>query len=74
MTARYLAPGAGLLLSLMMAWPSSGDAKPELLDRIVAVIDEEVVLWSELTLRTQMDLEQQQRNPGYMTELQLQSE
>lgn len=74
LTARYLAPGAGLLLSLMMAWPSSGDAKPELLDRIVAVIDEEVVLWSELTLRTQMDLEQQQRNPGYMTELQLQSE
>ncbi len=78
LTKNYLAPRAGsllaLMLTLMLALPGPGDAKPELLDRIVAVIDEEVILWSELTLRTQMDLQQQERNPAYMTQTQLQGE
>ncbi|MED5415442.1 MAG: SurA N-terminal domain-containing protein, partial [Candidatus Latescibacterota bacterium] len=69
-----LAIGAGLFWALLLVAPKPGHGKPELLDRIVAVVDEEVILWSELTLRTQMDLQQQQRNPAYMNPTQLQGE
>ena len=69
-----LAIGAGLFWALLLVAPTPGHGKPELLDRIVAVVDEEVILWSELTLRTQMDLQQQQRNPAYMNPTQLQGE
>ena len=47
------------------------DAEPELLDRIVAVVDDQVVLWSELNLRTQLDLQAQGRNPMFLGEPEL---
>jgi peptidyl-prolyl cis-trans isomerase SurA len=50
------------------------DAEPELLDRIVAVVDDQVVLWSELNLRTQLDLQAQGRNPMYLAESELMEE
>ena len=31
---------------------------PELLDRIVAVVDDEVILWSELNMRVLMEMQQ----------------
>ena len=34
-------------------------AAPELLDRIVAVVDDQVILWSELNLRLSLELQQQ---------------
>ena len=33
-------------------------ASPELLDRIIAVVDDEAILWSDLNYRLQMDIEQ----------------
>ena len=50
------------------------DAEPELLDRIVAVVDDQVVLWSELNLRTQLDLQAQGRNPMFLAESELMEE
>ncbi len=35
------------------------EAVPELLDRIVAVVDDQVILWSELNLRLSLELQQQ---------------
>ena len=49
---------AALLCSVAVA-PRGAGAAPELLDRIVAVIDDEVVLWSELNLRLSLELQQQ---------------
>lgn len=46
-------------------------AAPELLDRIVAIVDDQVVLWSELNLRTQLDLQSQGRNPMFLSEAEL---
>ena len=54
-------------LSFMpLAVASVGAATPELLDRIVAVIDEEIILWSELNLRVSMEL-QQEGHAAYIT-------
>ena len=39
--------------------PRPADAYPELLDRIVAVVDDQVILWSELNLRLSLELQQQ---------------
>ena len=33
------------------------EASPELLDRIVAVVDDQVILWSELNYRLRFELE-----------------
>jgi peptidyl-prolyl cis-trans isomerase SurA len=74
LTLKKLAAVAGIAFALFLTIPAACDAKPELLDRIVAVVDDEVILWSELTLRTQMDLQQQQRNPAYLNQIQLQGE
>lgn len=54
-----------LMLSYL-AWPTASAAQPQLLDRIVAVIDEEVILWSELSLRVRLELQQEGRGL-YMT-------
>ncbi|MFH1571552.1 MAG: peptidylprolyl isomerase [Gemmatimonadota bacterium] len=44
------------------AQPGPGQqSPPQLLDRIVAVVDDGVILWSELSLRVRMELEQQGR-------------
>ncbi|MDA0336083.1 MAG: peptidylprolyl isomerase [bacterium] len=56
------------LLALVGLLATRLDAEPELLDRIAAVIDDEVVLWSELNLRTQLDLQEQGRNPMFLAE------
>ena len=45
-------------------WPA--ETEPQLLDRIVAVIDEEVILWSELSLRVRLELQQEGRG-AYLT-------
>lgn len=62
MTIRRVLVSAAVLLCVGRA-----DAAPELLDRIVAVVDDQVVLWSELNLRTQLDLQSQGTNPAYMS-------
>ena len=54
------------LLAGCALFPSRGPAEPELLDRIVAVVDDQVVLWSELELRTLLQLQQQGRNPAFL--------
>jgi len=41
--------------------PALATAQPQLLDRIVAVVDEEVILWSELSLRVRLELQQEGR-------------
>ena len=51
---------AGLILAAA-AWPGTAQAQPQLLDRIVAVIDDEVILWSELSLRVRLELQQEGR-------------
>lgn len=61
-----------LLLLCAAALPAS--AAPELLDRIVAVVDDQIVLWSELNLRTQLTLQEQGRNPMYLTDAELAAE
>jgi len=53
-----------LLAGATGAWPA--EAEPQLLDRIVAVIDEEVILWSELSLRVRMELQHEGRG-AYLT-------
>lgn len=50
------------------------DAVPELLDRIVAVVDDQIVLLSELNLRLQMELQAQGRNPMFLSESEAASE
>lgn len=56
---------AGLALACMtlsgLARPAAAAAQPQLLDRIVAVVDDEVILWSELSLRVRMELQQEGR-------------
>ncbi len=65
-------PVSGRLRGLLglLAWgallPSPAPAEPELLERIVAVVDDQVVLWSELELRTLLELQQQGRNPAFL--------
>jgi peptidyl-prolyl cis-trans isomerase SurA len=61
-----------LLLCCLVA--VRAEAVPELLDRIVAVVDDQVVLWSELSLRTQMELQSQRRNPMFLTESEVSTE
>jgi peptidyl-prolyl cis-trans isomerase SurA len=52
----------------------AAEAQPELLDRIVAVVDDQVVLWSELEVRTHLGLQQQGRNPLFLPEQELAGE
>ena len=47
------------LLVLPLGNPGPAEAVPELLDRIVAVVDDQVILWSELNLRLSLELQQQ---------------
>jgi len=46
-----------ILLLLPLAAPASVEARSQLIDRIVAVVDQEVVLWSELNMRLQVFLQ-----------------
>lgn len=70
MRRHHLAP---ILVALCLLAGRAG-AKPELLDRIVGVVDDQVVLWSELNLRTQLDLQAQGRNPMFLPETELVAE
>lgn len=70
--ARHCVRFAALVCLLTAAWAARVDAAPELLDRIVAVVDDQVVLWSELNLRTQLELQSQGRNPMFLSEPELQ--
>ena len=54
------------LLACCVLLPARAPAAPELLDRIVAVVDDQVVLWSELELRTLVELHQKGRNPAFL--------
>ena len=58
---KQLANAAALAVLLVgpLASPRAADAVPELLDRIVAVVDDQVILWSELNLRLSLELQQQ---------------
>jgi len=56
---------AGLILACLTR-PGPATAQPQLLDRIVAVIDDEVILWSELSLRVRLELQQEGRG-AYVT-------
>ena len=49
------------LLIFHLALPSAARAEPVLIDRIVAVIDNQVILWSELNFRLEMALRQEGR-------------
>lgn len=70
MRRHHLAP---ILVALCLLAGRAG-AEPELLDRIVGVVDDQVVLWSELNLRTQLDLQAQGRNPMFLPETELVAE
>ena len=70
MHRHHLAP---ILVALCLLAGRAG-AEPELLDRIVGVVDDQVVLWSELNLRTQLDLQAQGRNPMFLPETELVAE
>jgi peptidyl-prolyl cis-trans isomerase SurA len=70
MRRHHLAP---ILVALCLLAGRAG-AEPELLDRIVGVVDDQVVLWSELNLRTQLDLQAQGRNPMFLPETELLAE
>jgi peptidyl-prolyl cis-trans isomerase SurA len=70
MRRHHLAP---ILVALCLLAGRAG-AEPELLDRIVGVVDDQVVLWSELNLRTQLDLQAQGRNPMFLPEAELVAE
>ena len=54
---------AAAVLTALLALPPGNsrpaEAVPELLDRIVAVVDDQVILWSELNLRLSLELQQQ---------------
>ena len=52
------AASLALLLAAPLASPKPADAVPELLDRIVAVVDDQVILWSELNLRLSLEVQQ----------------
>ena len=54
------------LLACCALLPSRAPAAPELLERIVAVVDDQVVLWSELELRTLMEFARKGRNPAFL--------
>lgn len=64
----------GRIVALLLLLAARADAAPELLDRIVAVVDDQVVLWSELNLRTQLELQSQGRNPRFLIESELDAE
>lgn len=49
------------LVAMGAAFAGPAHAAPELLDRIVAVVDDQVILWSELNFRLLMDFEQEGR-------------
>lgn len=51
--------GSIVLLFLILCTASGVIARPELLDRIVAVIDDEIILWSELNFRLRITAEQE---------------
>jgi len=70
MRRHHLAP---ILVALCLLAGRAG-AEPELLDRIVGVVDDQVVLWSELNLRTQLDLQAQGRNPMFLPETEIVAE
>ena len=53
------AAALAVLLAGPLMGPRPADAFPELLDRIVAVVDDQVILWSELNLRLSLELQQQ---------------
>ena len=44
---------------LIMGAAIEAFARPELLDRIVAVVDDEIILWSELNFRLRITAEQE---------------
>ncbi len=54
-----LATALPVFLVSLLGTPRPADAVPELLDRIVAVVDDQVILWSELNLRLSLELQQQ---------------
>ena len=54
------------LLACGALLPARAPAAPELLDRIVGVVDDQVVLWSELELRTLMEFARTGRNPAFL--------
>lgn len=64
-TALLTSVAAAILLA-GSAWVRPAVAAPQLLDRIVAIVDEEVILWSELSLRVRLEL-QQEGQGAYMT-------
>ena len=61
----------GRIVATLCLLAATADAEPELLDRIVAVVDDQVVLWSELNLRAQLELQAQGRNPRFLVEAEL---
>lgn len=58
----------GSLLPLLLLVAGEALCEPHLLDRIVAVVDDQVVLWSDLELRTLLELQQDGRNPAFLTD------
>ena len=57
-TSKYLT-AAVVCVALLGAAAASPSPPPELLDRIVAFVDDEAILWSELNLRLQIELQQE---------------
>lgn len=56
----------GILLIVLLAIASSGRAQEETLDRIVAVVDDEIILLSELKWQIQLELMQRRMDPDQM--------
>ena len=54
---RYFLLFCTLLVSSLLR-PVQAAASPELLDRIVAVVDNQIILWSEVNFRVALELEQ----------------
>ena len=52
---------AALFVVLMQLTAAAAADTPELLDRVVATVDGEAILWSELNLRLEIELRQQRR-------------
>ena len=61
----------GRIVATLCLLAATADAEPELLDRSVAGVDDQVVLWSELNLRAQLELQAQGRNPRFLVEAEL---
>ena len=49
------------LAAVLLSHPADAPGQPELLDRIVAVVDDQTILWSELSMRVRLELQQEGR-------------